>query len=471
MKPYQDKDSGPKASALPGDLNSASPVWRNTDSWAQLLTPDLQPIRILFLMGLSIFIGEMCVMFLLQVWPDLPVFPEALVDASVLVLMLSPTLYFFHYRPMVQNFQQRNLIMEQLVASEERLHLALQAVNDGLWDWDIETNDVYFSPQCSIMLGYHPDDLKPDFDSLIHLIHPEDQERFQTLVHEHLSGNLNEIRIELRLKCRSESHEWLWVLIRGKIVDRAEDGAPLRAVGTNTNIHERKQAEQALLQSEDGVRFLSRQLIQASEEEKKYLALELHDDFGQMITAFKMGVEIIRGQQCDDHPELEYHCARLLEIGDRMGSSLREICDDLRPAMLDDLGLTRTLEWLVDRFSEQHLQIKTRIDQPELNMRLPAEIELICYRVCQEALNNISKHANPTTVDIALTAGDDTVELEIKDNGCGFDPSQRKSKGHWGIGLLGIHERATALGGSAEIKSSIGNGTVISVVLPRHPKE
>ena len=139
--------------------------------------------------------------------------------------------------------------------------------------------------------------------------------------------------------------------------------------------------------------------------------------------------------------------------------------------MLDDLGLTRTLEWQVDRFSEQHKEIKLKLDQPELSMRLPAEIELICYRVCQEALNNISKYAEPTTVNVSLTVSDDTVQLLIEDNGCGFDPSQRRSKGHWGIGLLGIHERATAIGGSAKIVSSVGNGTIISVDLPRHLKE
>ena len=451
--------------------DSANPIWRNNDVLSHLATPKLLPLRILFLMICSIFIGEIVVMILLHFWPSLPMIPEAIIDASVLVLILSPILYFFHYRPISQHFQQRNLMMGQLAASEERLHLALQAVNDGLWDWNIQTGQAYFSPQCAIMLGFHPDDLIPDFNRLLALIHPDDLDRFDQLLEENLSGRQNDLEIELRLKCRSDSRDWLWVLIRGQIVERADDGAPLRAVGTNTNIHERKQAEQALLQSEDGVRFLSRQLIHASEEEKKHLALELHDDFGQMITAFKMGVEIIRGQQCDKHPELEYHCSRLLEIGKRMGDSLHEICDDLRPAMLDDLGLTRTLEWQADRFSEQHLEIKFKLDQPELTMRLPAEIELICYRVCQEALNNISKHAHPTTVNVSLTVNNDTVHLSIKDNGQGFDPNQRRSKGHWGIGLLGIHERATAIGGSASIESSVGVGPIVSVDLPRHLKE
>jgi two-component system sensor histidine kinase UhpB len=431
----------------------------------------LPPKRILLLMVLSIFLGEVIVMFLLHLWPALPVIPEALIDALVLVLILSPTFIFFHYRPMVQNLQQRDLVMAQLAESEERLNLALQAVDDGLWDWNIPTGEAYFTPRFATMLGYHHDELEPEFDSMRTLIHPEDRDLFEHQINENLSDRKQELEIEIRLKCRGTRPAWLWVLVRGKVVERGTNGSPLRAVGTNTNIHERKQAEAALHQSEQGIRFLSRQLVNNSEAEKKHLAQELHDDFGQMITAFKMGIEMIRSQDSGKHPEFDFHCARLLEIGNRMDASLHEICDDLRPAMLDDLGLFRTLEWLIGRFSEQHNDIRTSIEQPEISVRLPEEIELVCYRACQEALHNISKHARPTIVDVALTVSDDNLQLIVSDNGCGFDPAHRRSNGHWGIGLLGIQERATALGVSDTIESSTGKGTRITVVLPLAAKE
>ncbi len=125
------------------------------ESWDKLtMLADLPPKRILFLLVLSIFTVEISVMFLLHLWPELPVFREALLDASVLVLILSPTFYYFHYRPMVHNVRQRNLIMDQLVKSEERQHLALLAVNDGLWDWNIKSGSTYFSPRCALVLGY-----------------------------------------------------------------------------------------------------------------------------------------------------------------------------------------------------------------------------------------------------------------------------------------------------------------------------
>ena len=446
--------------------DSANLSWRNTASWKQFPILGLQPKAIICLMVLSIFVGEIIVMFILHLWPEIPIFTEALINASVLVLIISPTLVLFHYRPMVSNLRQRDTILGQLLLSEERLNLALQAVNDGLWDCNVQTGEIYFTPRLATMLGYPPDEIEPTFDSLKNLVHPEDRDLFESAISESLHSQGKYLRIEVRLKCRATNPQWLWVLIRGNVVERGTDGSPLRAVGTNTNIHERKQAEAALHQSEQGIRFLSRQLMNNSEAEKKRLAHELHDDFGQMITAFKMGIEMIRSQNVDKNPEFEYHCDRLLEIGKRMNRSLHEICDNLRPAMLDDLGLFKTIEWLTDRFSEQHSDIHTRVELPETSTRLPEEIELVCYRVCQEALHNISKHACPTIVDVALTFSGDHLKLNISDNGRGFDAAKRRSKEHWGIGLLGIKERAKGLGGTATIESSPDNGTRISVELP-----
>jgi two-component system sensor histidine kinase UhpB len=438
--------------------------------WSLTAIEPLPPLRILILMIFSIFIGEIVVMWILHLWPSLPVLSEAVIDATILVLILSPTFYWFHYRPLTHNNRQREMAINQLAESEDRLILALQAVNDGLWDWNIQDNSVYFSPQCATMLGYHPDDLDPDFTSLINLIHPEDLNRFEDQVNDHLDDRLSDLEIELRLKCRSETREWLWVLLRGRVIERTPDGTPLRAVGTNTNIHARKQAEECLQQSEESVRYLSQQLIKTSEIEKKRLAQELHDDFGQMVTAFKMGVEMIRKLDTANQT-LDFHCARLLEMGNQMGSSLRNICDDLRPSMLDDLGLTRTLEWLINQFSLQHPEIQIRIEQPELQMRLPSEVELICYRIAQESLHNISKHAAPDNVRVTLNVDTARLLLTVTDDGCGFDPARRIVNKHWGIGLLGIHERAAAIDGSATIESTPGQGSVISVQLPLQIEE
>ena len=110
------------------------------------------------------------------------------------------------------------------------------------------------------------------------------------------------------------------------------------------------------------------------------------------------------------------------------------------------------------------------MNNQKLRFVSPAEIELICYRISQEALHNISRHAQPTTVDVTLSLTDDNVLLTISDDGTGFDPTEHQNNSHWGIGMLGIYERAAAIGGSATIESSIGSGTCISVTLPRAPQ-
>jgi len=406
-------------------------------------------------------------MVILHFWPSLPVLSEAMIDASILVLILSPTFYLFHYQPLKRNSMEREAVLDRLMQSEERLALALEAVNDGLWDWNINNGSVYFSPRCALMLGYQPAELAPDFAEMMELIHAEDRDDFERQLDAHLAGRVSHIESMLRLKCRSECEDWRWVLLRGKVVERDVDGTPLRAVGTNTDIQARKQAEEALRQSEEGVRYLSQQLINNSEVEKKHLAGELHDDFGQMITAFKMGVEMIRAEKCTQHPEIDFHCTRLLEIGKHMEASLREICDDLRPAILDDLGLSKTLNWMVERFQELHPEVRTRIEQPEIGGRLAPELELICYRVCQEALHNVAKHARPTEVAVTLKIDIDNVQLTVHDNGEGFDATQCRSHRHWGIGLLGMQERAAAVGGYTQVTSAAGTGTTVSLMLPR----
>lgn len=445
-------------------LRSPALSW---DSDARFDLPLIPPLRILFLMVLSIFVGEVVVMVILHFWPSLPLMIEAMLDASILVLILSPTFYLFHYQPLKRNSLERQAVLDQLVLSEEQLALALGAVNDGLWDWNIKDDSVYFSPRCALMLGYREEELSPNFSALLQLIHPEERPGFEQQLADHLAGRLSHIESVLRLKCHSEREEWLWVLVRGKVVECAADGSPLRAVGTNTNVQARMQAEEALRQSEEGVRYLSQQLINNSEIEKKHLAGELHDDFGQMITAFKMGVEMIRAEKCTQHPAIDLHCVRLLEIGKRMEASLHEICDDLHPAILDDLGLSKTLLWMVERFQELHPEVRTRIELPELDSRLAPQIELICYRVCQEALHNIAKHARPTKVAVTLDVGADVVQLTVRDNGEGFDPTRCRNRDHWGIGLLGMQERAAAVGGATQVTSSAGQGTTVSVTLPR----
>jgi len=428
--------------------------------------PGLSPYKLLPLLVVSVFCSEIIIMFALHLFPALPTITEAFVDATMLLVILSPTFYFFHYRPLVAHYIQRKNIIDQLVESEEQLDLTLDAVNDGLWDWDFKAESIYFSPRWERMLGYEPGSIEPKVSSWDALIHLSDKKKVFRDLDDHLLGKSEYFESEYRMK--TKYGDWRWILTRGKVVTRDLENTPLRAVGTNTDIHSRKVAEEGLQQREKDIRRLSWQLIESSEVESKRLAQDLHDDFGQLLTALKLGVEMIQNHQIKEEDELQFHCARLLGTVDRMAASLSHVCDNLRPVMLDDIGLIATLKWFVKDMEQQAGTVKINLESPADQKRLPPDVELVCFRICQEAINNALKHAAPTEINVKFRFGSKTATILISDNGKGFDLKKLKASetSHWGFGLLGMNERAAAVDGYVGIDSTPGKGTRVEVVLP-----
>lgn len=456
-------------------INSLQARWHRQRRQKSLERPLiwLSPLRVLPLMVVSIFTGEVVVMFVLSWLPELPMVTEAFVDAGMLLLLLSPTFYFFHYRPLRAHYLERQGIIDQLVESEERLDLALSAVNDGLWDWNIATDHVFFSPRGQAILGYAPDELEPHLKTWEQLIHPDDREAAVSTLRQHLAGETDSWVSEHRLLARDG--RWVWVLARGRVVESSEDGRPLRAVGTYTDITPRKQAEELLRLREEDIHLLSRQLMHSSETERKQVAQDLHDEFGQVLTAFQFGIEMLKSHCYQDEQDYQAQCERLLRLSGRMQLDIRRICDRLRPVMLDDIGLTGTLKWLVDQVALQSPEIGYHFEAGEFSERPSPECETVIYRICQEALTNILKHAEASEVDICLSRENVDVVLKVRDNGRGFLPhAQRKkrfeSDGQWGFGLLGMNERVAAVNGQVLIDSAPGLGTLIEARIPGSPQ-
>jgi two-component system sensor histidine kinase UhpB len=434
----------------------------------------ISPIRVLLLMVLSIFVAEILVMLLLYELPQLPTPLEPVFDAGILLVLLSPTFYFFHFRPLKLHYLARKSVIEQLLKSEERLNLALTAVDDGLWDWDIESRQLFLSPRCRDILGFSHVEFKPLPQTWTELVHPEDHDQALGSLRKHLSGETESWASEHRL--RAQSGDWVWVLVRGRVVDRDPTGQPRRAVGTMTDISIRKQAEEQLRQSKEEIRQLSRKLMRTSEVEKRSIARDLHDDFNQVLTAFQFGVEMLKEHSYKDEQDYQFQCNRLLELAARLQAETRQICDKLRPVMLDTIGLVATLQWLVDQVSQQAPGIEIRLSASPVEQHPTTECELVLYRICQEALTNSLKHAEANRVDINLVQTGQELTLVIRDNGRGFllnaqRNRRRQSDKHWGFGLLGMHERAAAINGRVEIDSILGLGTTIAAHIPVDFKE
>ncbi|WP_210644144.1 PAS domain S-box protein [Pseudomonas sp. Tri1] len=199
----------------------------------------------------------------------------------------------------------------------------------------------------------------------------------------------------------------------------------------------------------------------AREEERKLIAQEIHDELGQHLTAIRMGTSLLRFQYGEQLPQLSEQVARLLQLIDQTVQVVRNISTSLRPSILN-MGIAASLEWLTDTFKQQwgidcNLQIRPQ------KIRLDDASATAAFRIAQESLTNIARHAEATRVDITFEQGENGWSLKITDNGKGFDQREQSSGT---LGLLGMRERGLTLGGTTTVSSSIGSGTTIQLRVP-----
>ena len=229
------------------------------------------------------------------------------------------------------------------------------------------------------------------------------------------------------------------------------------------DISEHKQAEAALRQTNERLQKLSRRLFQVQEEERRHLARELHDQMGQALTAAKLNLQA--AQRRLEERDL---IARALDDGiaalEMLLEQVRQISLDLRPPLLDDLGLVPALRWYLDQQAQRAgLRIEFFAD-PALE-RMSPEIETACFRVAQEGLTNVVRHARAQTVNVELHRTPKALHLVVRDDGIGFDVMTAEQQGV-SLGLLGMRERVTLLGGEMDCKSAPGRGTEIHAFFP-----
>jgi PAS domain S-box-containing protein len=230
-------------------------------------------------------------------------------------------------------------------------------------------------------------------------------------------------------------------------------------LGIGQDVTERNRAERAR-------QSYPRQLIEAQEAERQSIARELHDQIGQVLTAVHLNLETVR-KTCGSSDTTAL-VNEALKIVDGAVDQVRDLSFELRPSLLDDLGLAAALRWYADRFAYRaEIAVTTNICLPENVTRLRPELETACFRIVQEALTNVTRHANAKSVIINLHCSKDEIRLSIKDDGDGFKPDTHFTT-H--LGLRGMRERALTVGGCLEIISSPQRGTEIRAIFPREAK-
>lgn len=213
---------------------------------------------------------------------------------------------------------------------------------------------------------------------------------------------------------------------------------------------------------------LSGEILQAQEEERRRVARELHDEAAQALTSLLVRLRLL--ERSPNPEEARQHVQNLRKLTAQALEEVRRVALELRPTILDDLGLVAALGWRVDEFNSASLT-QASLEIVGIDERLPGPIELAFYRVAQEALNNIARHAHAQTASVTLKREGDWLSLEIQDDGVGFDGATPRSGARHGLGLVGMRERLTVLGGDLVIETAAGQGTRIVARAPLHRLE
>jgi PAS domain S-box-containing protein len=383
---------------------------------------------------------------------------------------------------------EQKRIEAALRESQERLTLAFAGAREGVWDWNIETNAVVYSPRWKQMLGYGEDEIEPHISAWERLVHPDDRPHADEANESVARG---EPTYEAEFRLRHKDGRYVHVLSRGFPIRREPGGPVVRIVGTHFDLTERKQAEELLRRSHEQLevrvrertaelalaneslreemgereradrarRELLARLVFAQEDERRRIAREMHDQFGEQLTALGHRIVSLK-DACADRADLRGQVDALETVAHQLDRDVDHLVWELRPTALDDLGLHAALATHIQNWSNR-ARIAADLHTSGLSDdRLASEAETTLYRIAQEALTNVAKHSRAAHVDVILERRADQVVLIIEDDGVGFDPGDAGTT-RQGLGLSGMQERASLVGATIQIESAAGKGTTI----------
>jgi two-component system sensor histidine kinase UhpB len=266
--------------------------------------------------------------------------------------------------------------------------------------------------------------------------------------------------IEFRV-IRPDTGDIRWVWTNGRVLF-GEDGRPLRMLGATLDTTGRRLAEESLRASHEQLRHLAHRLDEVREKEVTRISREIHDELGHALTALRLDLGWMLPKLQRNRALVREKAAEMLALVDTTIDSVRRIAAGMRPPVLEDLGLTAALEPLLQRFAGQTgltVELEAGTDD------VPIVARRALYRIVQEALTNIVRHAKARRVRVSLECSTDRIALEVTDDGIGIPAGAIDDPGS--LGLVGMRERAAALGATFDMQSAPGQGTTIRVVLPR----
>ena len=349
----------------------------------------------------------------------------------------------------------------ELQTALDRWNLVTQATHDGVYDWDLTTHRVVYSHHWKAMHGFSLQDEEDESpEQWSERIHPGDRDRVLGHLDEYLARRRQEFREEYRI--RRCDGRWIWVLDRGIALWNGA-GQAVRLVGSEKDITERKQAEDLLRRHEAQLEELTAKLLTAQECERQRLARELHDDFTQRLAVLAVDIGSLERSFSSD-PSLRNHLQRLRQAAGQLAHDAQAFAYQLHPSLLEHLGLEAAVRDHVDEF-RRRTGLSVRYVRRDIPKSLPIDTATCLYRVTQECLQNIQKHAEASEVLVRLLSTPKGVGVCIRDNGKGFSPGPTGVPSP-GLGLISMEERVHLMKGIFRVRTQPGKGTEVHAWVP-----
>ena len=352
----------------------------------------------------------------------------------------------------------RKLADEEILKNESRFRLILEKIGDNAWEHDFIKNEIIFSKKVYDLLGHTAANLRSNIEIWWNSIHPDDKWMIEENDKKYKAGELESHSLEYRIY--HANGDLKWVLDRGVVTERNEEGLPARIVGLHTDITKEKRLHERLLALErEKKKDLLQAVIEAQEKEREEISYELHENINQVLSVCKLKLgTALKGNKAD--------AALLNEIKaniDQVIEETRNISQGLSISTLQLIGLPQAVNDLISRINKIYwIKIKIKIKGRKLAEKIDLKISITLLRVIQEQIRNILKHSGASKVDILLEFTINEISVVITDDGKGFDKSTEKK----GLGLTNIINRVENYNGTISLNTKIGKGCSLIATIP-----
>ncbi|MES2371054.1 MAG: PAS domain S-box protein [Bacteroidota bacterium] len=357
----------------------------------------------------------------------------------------------------IRDISARKRTEETIKNSELRFRSLIEKGNEIIAMHDREGKVVYMSPSIEKLLGYKAEERVGKH--ALEFVHKDDIPRIKKIL-ENLVTRPGETA---QAQWRHQHADGNWHWMEGVATNLLHDPAVRAVVHNFRDISEREKIETELIEKNTELQKLSAYLQHVREEERKYIAREVHDELGQLVSALKINIDWINLKipGLDELAKKRIdHTTKTIEV---LISSIRKIASSLRPSILDDFGLNAAVEWQCREIKNIN-GIQCIFNSDFNDNHLSIEIKTELFRITQESLTNVMRHSGAENVTVEITEDEETIHLKIIDDGVGFDTTVMKNT----LGLIGLRERAVSLNGSLRIESEIGKGTIVLATIPKN---